>query len=130
ELRDRLAEVVGEDGQVRTKSEVAQETEHQTAETARLIGNFLLGFGAVAAFVSVFIIANTFSIVIAGRLKEIAMMRAIGAGSGQITRSILAESLILGVAASIVGAALGVAGGLAVARLGASARARSAGRRV
>ncbi len=121
ELIDRLAEVVGEHGQVRTKSEVTEETEHQTAEMTGLIGNFLLGFGAVAAFVAVFIIANTFSIVIAGRLKEVAMMRAIGAGRGQITGSVLIEALTLGTAASLLGAALGVIGGLGVARAASSA---------
>jgi putative ABC transport system permease protein len=110
-LLTEVEAAVGEESQVITKAEYDQEASAQTAEATGLIGNFLLGFGGVAVFVSIFLIANTFSIVIAGRLGEIAMMRAIGAGREQIVRSVLAEALILGAIAAVIGAALGVAGG-------------------
>src|SRR5690606_22449489 len=106
--------VVGAESQVITKAEYDEEVSAETAEATMLIGNFLLGFGGVAVFVSVLLIANTFSIVIAGRLGEIAMMRAIGAGREQIVRSVLAEALILGSIAAVAGAALGIAGGAAL----------------
>lgn len=106
-----LEPVVGAESQVRTWADYNAEVSAQTAEMTGLVGNFLLGFGLIAVFVSVFLIANTFSIVIAGRLKEIAMMRAIGAGRGQVVRSILAEALILGAVAAAVGTAVGIAGG-------------------
>lgn len=114
ELRAEVEAVVGAESQVITKAEYDEEVSAETAEATRLIGNFLLGFGGVAVFVSVFLIANTFSIVIAGRLGEIAMMRAIGAGREQIVRSVLAEALILGSIAAVAGAALGIAGGAAL----------------
>ncbi|GAB3658334.1 ABC transporter permease [Glycomyces tarimensis] len=120
-LLDELAAVVGEESTVVSWEEYNAEANAETAETVGVIGNFLLGFGAVAVFVSVFLIANTFSIVIAGRLKEIAMMRAIGAGRDQIVRSVLAEALILGSIASVVGAALGIGGGVALTKLASSA---------
>ncbi|THV33372.1 ABC transporter permease [Glycomyces buryatensis] len=106
--------VIGEESQAITWKEYNEEANAETAETAAYISYFLLGFALVAVFVSVFLIANTFTIVIAGRLKEIAMMRAIGAGRGQITGSVLLEALILGAFAAVIGAALGVGGGWAL----------------
>ncbi|GAB3234202.1 FtsX-like permease family protein [Glycomyces halotolerans] len=120
ELRDRLAAAVGDDAEVVTHEEFVAEESAESAEATGIIGNFLLGFGAIAVFVSVFLIANTFSIVIAGRLKEIAMMRAIGASRDQIVRSVLTEALVLGSIAAIIGAAVGVAGGIGLTRLASS----------
>ncbi|WP_026924675.1 ABC transporter permease [Glycomyces arizonensis] len=114
ELLADVSGVAGDEAQVITKAEYDAAASAETAEATELIGNFLLGFGAVAVFVSVFLIANTFSIVIAGRLKEIAMMRAIGAGRDQIVRSVLTEALILGSVAAVVGAVLGIGGGAAL----------------
>ncbi|WP_030155882.1 ABC transporter permease [Glycomyces sp. NRRL B-16210] len=111
ELLDALAPAVGAEAETVTIEDYSAEMSAETAEITGVIGNFLLGFGLVAVFVSVFLIANTFSIVIAGRLKEIAMMRAIGAGRGQIVRSVLAEALILGALAALAGTIVGVAGG-------------------
>ncbi|WP_026931710.1 ABC transporter permease [Glycomyces tenuis] len=114
ELLAEVEAVVGAEAQVITKAEYDEETSAETAEATSLIGNFLLGFGGVAVFVSVFLIANTFTIVIAGRLKEIAMMRAIGAGRDQIVRSVLTEALVLGSIGAVVGTAVGIGGGAAL----------------
>lgn len=111
ELLKALEPVIDAESQALTWDDYNAEMNAETAEATDLIGKFLLGFGLVAVFVSVFLIANTFSIVIAGRLKEIAMMRAIGAGRGQVVRSVLAEAFLLGTLAAIVGAAVGIAGG-------------------
>ncbi|WP_198586800.1 ABC transporter permease [Glycomyces xiaoerkulensis] len=121
ELRETLAAAVGDGGQVITQTEYTAEQSAETAETVGIIGNFLLGFGAVAVFVSAFLIANTFSIVIAGRLKEIAMMRAIGAAKSQVVRSVLAEAFLLGSIAALIGAAIGVGGGVGLTRLASDA---------
>ncbi|MEU5153436.1 FtsX-like permease family protein [Glycomyces sp. NPDC021274] len=111
ELLAALEPVIGAESEAITFDDYTAEVSAQTAEATDLIGKFLLGFGGIAVFVSIFLIANTFSIVIAGRLKEIAMMRAIGAGRGQIVRSVLAEALLLGTLAAVVGTAVGIAGG-------------------
>ena len=76
-----------------------------------LIGNVLLGFAGVSLFVSVFIIYNTFSIVLGQRTKELALLRTIGADPGQLRRSVIGESLVIGVLAS----AVGIVGGIGVA---------------
>ena len=121
ELLAALEPVIGAESEALTWDDYNAEMNAEATEATDLIGKFLLGFGGVAVFVSVFLIANTFSIVIAGRLKEIAMMRAIGAGRGQIVKSVLAEAFLLGSIAAVVGTALGVAGGAGVTTLVANA---------
>ncbi len=73
-----------------------------------IFNNILLGFAGVALFVSIFIIANTFAIVLGQRTKELALLRAIGASPSQVQRSALLEALIIGLVAS----ALGILGGI------------------
>ncbi len=89
-----------------------------TSETAASITGFLtpvlLAFAGVSVFVGAFIIFNAFSITVAQRRREFAMLRALGASRRQVLRSVVAEALTLGVLASAVGigAGLGVAKGI------------------
>jgi putative ABC transport system permease protein len=69
---------------------------------------FLLVFAMVALFVGSFIIYNTFSILVAQRGKEMALMRAIGASRRQVLGSILFEAVVVGLVASISGIVAGV----------------------
>jgi putative ABC transport system permease protein len=74
--------------------------------------NILLqSFGAIAVIVAVFSIYNTFSIIVAQRTREMALLRAVGAARSQVLRSVLIEALVVGVVASTVGvfAGLGLA---------------------
>src|SRR5918992_1057629 len=82
-------------------------------EALGFFNTFLLAFAAVALFVGSFIIFNTFTIIVAQRLRELALLRALGASRKQVTRSVLAEALIVGFVAS----AVGVGGGVVVAAL-------------
>lgn len=90
---------------------LAETTEDFTTEI-NVVGNILLGFGLVALFVSMFIIYNTFGIVLSQRTKELALLRSVGADPKQIRRSALGEALTMGVLAS----AAGLAGGVAIAK--------------
>ncbi|MGW2302914.1 ABC transporter permease [Streptomyces sp. NPDC001809] len=76
------------------------------------LNQVLLGFAGIALFVGVFLISNTFTMLVAQRTKELALMRAVGASRRQITRSVLAEAGLVGLLASAVGYVLGI--GLAV----------------
>ncbi len=78
-----------------------------------ILGNILLGFALVALFVSLFIIYNTFAILVSQRIQEIGMLRAIGAGRGQIRSTIFIEAILVGV----IGSALGIVCGIGVAEL-------------
>jgi putative ABC transport system permease protein len=94
----------------------AQAAADATSQTASAINGFLtpvlLAFAGVSVFVGAFIIFNAFSITVAQRRREFAMLRALGASRRQVLRSVIAEALTLGVLAS----AVGIVAGLAVAK--------------
>lgn len=73
-----------------------------------MMGGMLLGFAAIAMFVSLLVVANTFTIMIAQRARELALFRCVGAGKGQVFRAVLAESLLLGAGFAVVGAVAGI----------------------
>lgn len=86
-----------------------QNTVHQALS---FLDVFLLVFAFIALFVGSFIIFNTFSIIVAQRLRELALLRAVGASRVQVMASVLGESLVIGLVASGAGVVAGI--GLAV----------------
>lgn len=86
---------------------VTETTEEFTGEID-IVGNILLGFGGVALFVSIFIIYNTFAIVLGQRIRELALLRTVGASPKQIRRSVLGEAFVIGTLASVGGILGGV----------------------
>ncbi|MFE0377902.1 ABC transporter permease [Streptomyces inhibens] len=93
-------------------SELAAQQSKMIAEQNSALSNTLLTFAGIALFVGVFIIANTFTMLISQRSREIALLRAVGASRRQVVRSVLAEAGLLGLISSVVGFALGT--GIAV----------------
>ena len=75
----------------------------------QFINYFLLAFGAIALLVGTFIIYNTFSMIVAQRLRELALLRAIGASRKQVNRSVLFEAVVVGLTGSAIGIGAGVA---------------------
>jgi putative ABC transport system permease protein len=100
--------------QIRTGSQQASHDAAQVTSNSSVIKYFLLAFGAIALFVGAFVIFNTISITITQRTRELATLRTLGASRRQVRRSVMLESLVIGLAASIVGlfAGLGLAKGL------------------
>lgn len=82
-----------------------------------LVRNIVLGFAGITLFAALFIIANTFAMVVAQRIRQIGMLRALGASTGQIRLGVLIEAALVGLVGSLAGLALGVAGGAAVTGL-------------
>ncbi|MXM66731.1 FtsX-like permease family protein [Streptomyces sp. HUCO-GS316] len=74
----------------------------------------LLVFAGIALFVGTFIIANTFTMLVAQRTKELALLRAVGASRRQVTRSVLVEAFVVGAVAAVAGlvAGIGIGAGL------------------
>ncbi|MFD5732627.1 ABC transporter permease [Streptomyces sioyaensis] len=93
-------------------SELAAEQSRMIAESNSAMSKTLLTFAGIALFVGIFIIANTFTMLISQRTREIALLRAVGAARRQVVRSVLAEAALLGLISSVVGFALGT--GIAV----------------
>lgn len=99
--------------EVITGEELSEETSDEINEFVDVFGTGLLVFAFVTAFVSAFIINNVFQITIGQRLRELALLRAVGASERNVQRMIVGEALVL----AVVATALGVGGGIIVARL-------------
>lgn len=108
ELADRVAQVMPNDVEVLTGAEITKETQDAVKDDMSFFNVFLMVFAVIALFVGSFIIYNSFSILVAQRKKEMALLRAIGAGRRQVLSSVLVESLVVGVLASVAGLATGV----------------------
>lgn len=108
-LRDRIAAELGPGYDVGTSVDQVAEDQAAVSEALSFFGTALLVFAAVALFVGGFIISNTFSIVIAQRQREFALLRAVGASARQIRRTVLVEAIVVGVVAAVAGLLLGMA---------------------
>ncbi len=107
DVADRIASALGPEYDVKTQAEMAQDLASQLQDSLAFINTFLLVFAGVALFVGSFLILNTFSMLVAQRTRELALLRALGASRRQTTGSVLAEALLLGVLGSLTGLALG-----------------------
>lgn len=112
EVQDRIAQMLPDRIEVITGEQVAQEAADQIGDFIGAFGTGLSIFAFITAFVVAFIINNVFSITIGQRLRELALMRAIGASARQVRRLIVSEALAISVTAT----AIGILGGLGVAR--------------
>ncbi|MER7758572.1 FtsX-like permease family protein [Streptomyces sp. NPDC097619] len=112
QLKKNLAGALGGEFKLQTAKESADANRADVGEFLDVMKYVMLGFAGIALLVGIFLIFNTFSMLVAQRTREIGLMRAIGAGREQINRSVLTEALILGVVGSLLGVGAGV--GLAV----------------
>jgi putative ABC transport system permease protein len=94
--------------QVRTAQAQAAQATKDTNGFLSIINDFLLAFAGVALFVGTFVIANTLSITIAQRTRELATLRTLGATRRQVLGSVMLEAFVIGVFASIAGLFLGL----------------------
>ncbi len=87
---------------------VAKESQSAIGQFLGFINIFLGAFAVIAVIVGGFIIANTFSILVAQRVRELALLRALGASRGQVRRSVLLEALLMALLGSTIGLLLGL----------------------
>ncbi|MCP2296407.1 putative ABC transport system permease protein [Nocardia amikacinitolerans] len=107
ELRDRIAAALP-DFKVQNGEQVRADMKAQVSQALNFINYFLLAFGAIALIVGTFIIYNTFAMIVAQRLRELALLRAVGASSRQVGGSVVAEALVIGAIGSVIGLAAGI----------------------
>ena len=91
-----------------TGDKAADDAASDLVEAISFISTFLLIFAGISLVVGSFLIVNTFSILVAQRSRELALLRAIGASRRQVTRSVLFEAVVLGFVGSTIGLGLGV----------------------
>lgn len=109
ELVNEIKPILPPTAEVRTAAGQAKQATKDTNGFLSIINDFLLAFGGVALFVGTFVIANTLSITIAQRTRELATLRTLGASRRQVLMSVLLEALVIGIVASISGLFLGLA---------------------
>jgi putative ABC transport system permease protein len=110
-LRDRLRDALPASVRVETGQESAERQSEEIRADLSFLTIALTVFAGVALVVGGFLIFNTFSITIAQRIRELGLLRTLGASRGQLLRSVLLEACVIG----LVGSALGVVGGIGLA---------------
>lgn len=115
-----MSEVKAADLKVQTGGEFLADQRKQIKDQLAMITNFLLGFAGVALFVGALVISNTFSILVAQRSRQLALLRCVGATRGQVFRTVLGEALLMGVVGGLVGVLGGGAFAFALIQVGKS----------
>ncbi|MGX2995165.1 ABC transporter permease [Streptomyces sp. JNUCC 64] len=113
DLKRNVAQVLGADAyKLQTQKEAADAGREEVGSFLDVMKYAMLGFAGIALLVGIFLIVNTFSMLVAQRTREIGLMRAIGSSRKQVNRSVLVEAVLLGVVGSVLGVGAGI--GLAV----------------
>ena len=91
-----------------TGAEITAEVQGQIKDVLNIFSTFLIVFSYIALGIGSFVIYNVFSITAAQRLRENALLRAIGASRRQVSRALLVESTAMGVVGSVIGFGIGI----------------------
>ncbi|WP_327000814.1 ABC transporter permease [Dactylosporangium sp. NBC_01737] len=108
QLADQLTAALPAQYEVKTAQEQAQDTKKEIQGIFDVLGRFLLAFAGISVLVGSFIIFNTFTMLVAQRTREMALLRAVGASRAQVTRAVLGEAIGIGLVGSTLGLAAGV----------------------
>jgi len=115
-LAEQVAQALsGSGAEVLTAADRTAQTVEEFIGQANVLLWVVLAFAALALFVAAIVIANTFSVLVAQRTRQLALLRCVGATTRQVRASVLGEALVLGVVASVLGtlAGTGLANGAA-----------------
>ncbi|HET6954410.1 MAG TPA: FtsX-like permease family protein [Acidimicrobiales bacterium] len=112
-VRDALA---GTEVEVVTGRKLVADAQANSQDTFTGLRTFLLVFALISVLVGTFVIYTSFSFIVAQRQRQVALLRALGASRAQVLGSVVIESLVVGVLASLVGYALGLALATALGR--------------
>ncbi|MFV5991511.1 ABC transporter permease [Streptomyces sp. NPDC056231] len=107
-LLDAVEPLLPKDVDAQTGKVLADDQAKQIESGLSNLNTMLLAFAAIALFVGIFLIANTFTMLVAQRTKELALLRAVGASRRQVKRSVLLEAAVVGALASVIGFLLGL----------------------
>ncbi len=109
QARDAVADALaGQDLEIVTGSDLIEEAQDSAQASFTGVRTFLLVFALISVLVGTFVIYTSFSFIVAQRQRQVALLRAIGAGRGQVLTAVVLESLVVGAVASLLGYVLGV----------------------
>ncbi|MGF1428343.1 ABC transporter permease [Kitasatospora sp. LaBMicrA B282] len=115
-LLDEVLPLLPHSGDItaRTADRLTADQRDQVSRDMSSVRTMLLAFAGISLFVGIFIIANTFGMLVAQRTRELALLRAIGASRRQVTRSVLLEAVLIGLLSSVAGllAGIGIGAGM------------------
>ncbi|WP_405582430.1 ABC transporter permease [Streptomyces sp. NBC_01190] len=111
QLKANVKAAIGGHYTIDTAAETKQKDKDDLGGFLNFMKYAMLGFAGIAVLVGIFLIVNTFSMLVAQRTREIGLMRALGSSRRQINRSVLIEAVMLGVTGSV----LGIGGGIGLA---------------
>jgi putative ABC transport system permease protein len=114
QLRQQAQQILPAGVQAVTAAELTAEQSASNAERVRVLSQVLLACAGVALFVGIFLIVNTFTMLVGQRTRELALLRAVGATRRQVTRSVLLEAAAVGLLASVAGLVAGIGVGAGV----------------
>ncbi|WP_406304680.1 ABC transporter permease [Streptomyces sp. NBC_00885] len=107
-ILDAVKPLLPKDARAQTGKALADQQAREIEQGLSNLNTMLLAFAAIALFVGIFLIANTFTMLVAQRTRELALMRAVGASRRQVKRSVMLEALVVGTLASVIGFVLGI----------------------
>jgi putative ABC transport system permease protein len=112
ELATSISDTLSSDGsegiEVVTGKEITEETQSDIKQQLSFFTIFLLVFAIISVVVGVFVIYNSFSIIVAQRTREMALLRAIGARRRQVRRAVVVEAFVVGLVGSVIGFLVGL----------------------
>ncbi|WP_322769225.1 ABC transporter permease, partial [Frankia sp. Cr1] len=112
DLRDRISGVLPAGVEAITGKQLADENANAIQKAIGGFSTFLLIFAGISVFVGAFIIFNTFTMLVAQRVRELALLRALGASRRQVQLAVQLEAGVVGFVGATVGLVFGA--GLAV----------------
>jgi putative ABC transport system permease protein len=103
DLLSEVSAVTPEGFTAETGDDFRADQRDQIGSFGRILKRALQAFAILALLVGGFVIYNTFSVIVAQRLRELAVLSAIGATGRQLKRSLRLEGLVIGVIGSLLG---------------------------
>lgn len=107
-LQRRVDAVLPKNLEAASGLQVAEEGAKEAGDALKFLPTALMAFVAVSLFVGIFLIVNTFSMLVAQRSREFGLLRSVGASARQVFASVLLEALVVGAVASAIGFGAGV----------------------
>ncbi len=108
DLVERIDPILPSGVEAVPSEQVVDEGQEQVSGLLSVFQNVLLAFAGIAVFVSAFYINNTFAIVLGQRVRELSLLRALGASGRQVVTSVMLEAALIGAVAGVVGIGFGL----------------------